>query len=61
MESRHAISSVLVVTLIALLLAACVFTGPLPEDEAKNYKERQITRSDGGLTVSTQCVVGCRE
>ena len=53
MESRHAISSVLVVTLIALLLAACVSTGPLPEDEAKDYKARLTTRSDGGLTIAT--------
>lgn len=53
MESRHAVSSVLVVTLIALLLAGCVSTGPLPENESKNYKERLITRTDGGLTVST--------
>ncbi|MGB5426505.1 MAG: hypothetical protein WBN95_06925, partial [Gammaproteobacteria bacterium] len=39
--------------LFALLLASCAATGPLPEDELKNYRERLITRSDGDLTVST--------
>jgi len=53
MESRHGTSSLPIVTLIALLLAGCAATGPLPEDESKNYKERLITQSDGALTVST--------
>jgi len=53
MESRHVISSVLAVTIIALLLAGCASTGPRPEYESKDYKERMIARSDGGLMVST--------
>ncbi len=53
MESRHAVSPVLAITLIALLLAGCVSTGPLPENESKGYKQRLITRSNGDLTVST--------
>ena len=52
MGFRYDIIRILAAYLIALL-AGCAATGPLPEDESKNYKGRLITQSDGALTVST--------
>ena len=53
MGSRYMTRRIRATSLFALLLAGCAATGPLPEDELKNYRERLITRSDGDLTVST--------
>jgi hypothetical protein len=53
MGFRYIIRRMRAIPLFALLLAGCAATGPLPEDELKNYRERLITRSDGDLTVST--------
>ena len=53
MELKHNTSSLLTAAVIVLLLAGCASTGALPEVETRVYKERLITRSDGGLTVST--------
>lgn len=53
MEFSCIIKKILTATLLALLLAGCASTGTHSEDEAGNYNERLITRSNGGLTVST--------
>ena len=53
MVSIHVIRPVLPAAIVALLLAGCASTGPLPEEETKHYTERLQTQTNGGLQVST--------
>lgn len=53
MRSIYRTRVALTATLLALLLASCVSTGPLPAEESKHYTERLQTQSSGSLQVST--------
>jgi len=45
--------SIITAIICALLFTGCSSTGTRPGDESKHYKERLVTQSDGGLTVSS--------
>jgi hypothetical protein len=53
MGLTHNTISLLLAAAIVLLFTGCSTTGPLPEWETVHYKERLLTRTEGGLHIST--------
>jgi len=53
MMPMHLGKPILIAVATAILLTGCASRGPVTGEESGDYKERQITLSNGGLTVST--------